>query len=68
MFMKTCAIYILFMILIKMVRIMLRITTMMMLIKVMMVMMTTRMMMTMLIMMMMIFFEFATVTQHGKRG
>ena len=42
---------------------MLRITTMMMLIKVMMVMMTTRM-----IMMMMIFFEFATVTQHGKRG
>ena len=42
---------------------MLRITTMMMLIKVMMVMMTT-----MLIMMMMIFFEFATVTQHGKRG
>lgn len=63
MFMKTCAIYILFMILIKMVRIMLRITTMMMLIKVMMVMMTT-----MLIMMMMIFFEFATVTQHGKRG
>ena len=63
MFMKTCAIYVLFMILIKMVRIMLRITTMMMLIKVMMVMMTT-----MLIMMMMIFFEFATVTQHGKRG
>ena len=47
---------------------MLRITTMMMLIKVMMVMMTTRMIMTMLIMMMMIFFEFATVTQHGKRG
>ena len=63
MFMKTCAIYVLFMILIKMVRIMLRITTMMMLIKVMMVMMTT-----MLIIMMMIFFEFATVTQHGKRG
>ena len=47
---------------------MLRITTMMMSIKMMMVMMTTRMIMTMLIMMMMIFFEFATVTQHGKRG